>query len=52
MTRPLARRLILAALTLSTAALAACSNPTAPTSNDDCGGVYTGVGTIAPCDTE
>lgn len=38
------RRLILLALTISTAVLSACSNPTAPTSND-CGGVYTGVGT-------
>jgi hypothetical protein len=44
MTRQLTRRALLAVAVLGTAFLAACSSPTAP-SSDDCGGIYGGSGT-------
>ncbi|HEX6631828.1 MAG TPA: hypothetical protein VF048_12095, partial [Gemmatimonadaceae bacterium] len=44
MTRQLTRRALLAVAVLGTALLAACSSPTAP-SSDDCGGIYGGSGT-------
>lgn len=46
MTRPLARRTLLAALSLGTALLAACADPVSPNGDDDCvSGTYGGSGT-------
>ena len=49
MTRPLPSRLAIAVATLLVASLAACSSPTAPSSNNDApergGGVYGGSST-------